>query len=93
MPRASYVEQAAADFGRHSKGGGGWALGLEVAACVEPGDGQGQRRQPRSDHSEVKVSATEFARQSGTSKERVLRYLKAWQRSRRQGTRRSRRTG
>ena len=79
MPRASYIEQAAADFGRHSKGGGGWALGLAVAACVEPGTGNG-RPGNRSDRAGFgKVSATEFARQSGTSKDRVMRYLKAWQ--------------
>ena len=75
------IEAAAADFARHTKGGGGWALGLEVAACVQAGNGQG-RRQPRSNRTEVaKVSATEFATKAGTGKNRVMRYLEAWNRA------------
>jgi len=70
MPQSTNpVEAAAADFGRHSKGGGGWALGLAVAACVKTGTGNSQS---------AKVSAAEFARSSGTSAERVLRYVRAW---------------
>lgn len=81
MPHpTTHVEAAAADFGRHSKGGGGWALGLAVAACIHPGNGQGRRSsEPRSDRD--KVSAQEFARQSGTTASRVIRHLDAWKRA------------
>jgi len=73
------ADQNAVEFGRHEKFGG-WALGLLVACSVEPDAGQG-RRQPRNDRSEVKISATEFARRSGTSHPRVLRYYEAWERA------------
>ena len=82
VPRASYIEQAAADFGRHSKGGGGWALGLEVAACVV---NHGRGRPRKSSTADLKVSAEEFARQAGTSGDRVLRHLEAWHRAAKQG--------
>jgi hypothetical protein len=72
------VEAAVAEFTRHTKGGGGWALGLIVACCVEPGNGQGAR-QPRNERYEVgKLSAQEFARRTGTSAPRILRYVDAW---------------
>jgi hypothetical protein len=72
------IEAAAYDFARHTKGGGGWALGLSVAACVQPGAGQGGG-QPRNDR--YKVSAQEFAKLAGTSAPRIMRYLEAWDRA------------
>lgn len=62
----NHVEAAAADFARHTKGGEGWALGLAVAACVDP---SGLRS---------KVTAAEFAAKANTTADRVNRYLKAW---------------
>jgi hypothetical protein len=71
------VERDAHEFGLHVRQGG-WRLGLLVARNVEKGLGQGARQPPRT-RDEVKVSATEFARLSGTSADRVLRYLAAWE--------------
>lgn len=71
----------AEEFGRHVKAGG-WRLGLLVARNVEPGNGEGGDR--RSDHrysrtSGPKVSGNEFARLSGVSRPKVMRYLDAWE--------------
>lgn len=82
MPQSTNpIDAAAADFGRHSKGGGGWALGLAVAACVKPGTGNGRPPRNRRDHDGSKISAQDFARRSNTSADRVLRHLKAWARA------------
>jgi hypothetical protein len=72
------IEAAAYDFARHTKGGGGWALGLSVAACVQPGTGNpAVTRNDR--YTSGKVSAQEFAKLAGTSAPRVMRYMKAWE--------------
>jgi hypothetical protein len=63
------------EFGLHVRQGG-WRLGLLVARNVE-------RSKPGpkivSAETNSKVSATEFARDAGTSNDRVLRYLDAWE--------------
>lgn len=85
MPQSTNpIAAAAADFGRHLKGGGGWALGLEVAACVKPNGHGGDRRSSRRNHAS-KVNATEFARMSGTTHDRVIRHLTAWERAAAEG--------
>lgn len=82
MPTTDYVQAAAADFARHIAGGGGWALGLEVAACVDPGADNGRPPGNRNDRSgSRKVSASEFARRANTSAPRVMRYVEAWERA------------
>jgi hypothetical protein len=76
------IEAAAADFGRHIAGGGGWALGLEVAACVQPNVDNGRPPRNRGDRPGfAKVSATAFATKAGTTHNRVMRYYEAWQRA------------
>lgn len=72
------AEANAVEFGRHVKQGG-WALALLVVCSVEKGEGQGK---PRRDRDEAeKISAKEFGRRAGTSADRVLRYLDAWERA------------
>ncbi|MFF9011294.1 hypothetical protein ACF087_36710 [Streptomyces goshikiensis] len=57
---------------------GGWWLAFFVACQVSKGaDG----KQTAATHP-AKISAAEFARRSGTSAERVLRYLQAWEAAR-----------
>lgn len=73
------VKQDAREFGLHLKQGG-WRLGLLVARNVEKGKGQGARL--LRDHEEVaKVSAVAFARAAGTTADRVLRHLDAWEKA------------
>jgi len=73
------VKADAREFGLHVKQGG-WRLGLLVARNVKKGVGQGARL--HRDHDEVaKVSASEFARAAGTTADRVLRYLNAWEKA------------
>lgn len=64
------IEQDAREYGVHVRHGG-WRLGLLVARSVEKG------AKKDSD----KVSADEFARRSGTSADRVIHYLDAWERA------------
>lgn len=54
---------------------GGWWLAFFVACQVS----KGADSKSRSAGSPTKISAAEFARRSGTSPERVLRYLQAWE--------------
>lgn len=71
----------ALDYGRHVKQGG-WRLGLLVARNVEKGKGHGGDRKSDQRHDrdvDPKVSAQEFGRLSGTSANRVLRHLEAWE--------------
>lgn len=68
------------EFGALTRQGKDIRLALLVACSVERGTGQGARTQPRRDRAEVKISATEFARQGGTNKDRILRHLDAWDR-------------
>lgn len=74
------IKRDAHEFGLHVRQGG-WRLGLLVARNVEKGIGtggggtDGSHRRKREGE---KVSAAEFARLSGTSADRVLRYLVAW---------------
>ena len=85
MTETSVIDAAAAEFGRHIKAAG-WALGLAVASCVEPGTGNGgDPSRHRNDRYGAKVSAQEFGRRSGTSAPRVLRYLDAWKLAAAQG--------
>lgn len=67
----------AREFGQHVKHAG-WRLGLLVARNVEPSRGQGSRTDTFATE---KVSAHAFAVEAGTSTDRVLRYLDAWQRA------------
>jgi len=74
------VEADAREFGLHVKQGG-WRLGLLVARSVEKNAGDGVNRDDEGVTTvthQGKVSAREFARRSGTSAPRVLRYLTAW---------------
>lgn len=69
------TEIDAAEFGLHVRQGG-WRLGMLVARNVSPGEGgRGNRR----GYDSSKVSARQFAEHAGTSADRVLRYLKAWE--------------
>ncbi|MFG3426118.1 hypothetical protein [Streptomyces californicus] len=54
---------------------GGWWLAFFVACQVSKGADGKQAASSRP----AKISAAEFARRSGTSSERVLRYLHAWE--------------
>lgn len=65
----------AREFGLHMRQGG-WRLGLLVArnVAVAPGRVAPETLLP-------KVNATEFARRAGTSNDRVLRHLAAWERA------------
>lgn len=75
------TQEDAREFGLHVKQGG-WRLGLLVARNVQKGAGGGGTHADRNDrYGQGKVSAQEFARLSGTSAPRVLRYLDAWERA------------
>lgn len=80
---SSMTNEDAREFGEHVKHGG-WRLGLLVARSVEKGVGN-----PAVAHASqsrgVKMSASEFARVSGTSTDRVLRYLTGWEKAADQG--------
>ena len=80
------TQSDAQEFGQHVRQGG-WRLGLLVARNVEIGNGSGERTdiEPRNNRTEVKVSGNEFARLSGVSRPKVLRYLEAWGRAAEQG--------
>ena len=69
------VQRDAEEFGVHVKAGG-WRLGLLVARNVEKGT-TAHRHVARATRD--KVSAREFGEQAGTSADRVLRYLSAWE--------------
>jgi hypothetical protein len=87
MPDLTQAERNAVEFGRHVKAGEGWALGLLVAASVQPGlDGQGGDR--RSDHRadrrgdrSGKISLAGYAEKSGIGEHRVKRYWDGWSRA------------
>lgn len=72
------------EFGLHVRQGG-WRLGLLVARNVEPGTGSGDRTDLEPRHDRAKVSATQFAEASGTSKTRVMRYVTAWEKAAKAG--------
>src|SRR5262245_10502895 len=78
----------AAEF-REMDQGIGWPFAVLVACSVERRNGQGRRRGRLPllrDHEKVaKASAVEFAEQAGTSTDRVLRYLDAWDEAARAG--------
>jgi hypothetical protein len=79
------IEADAREFGLHDRQGP-WRLGLLVARNVEKGKQHGVNYAYRdedvscetSSYLPEKVSAGEFAMLAGTSKKRVLNYLKAW---------------
>jgi len=72
---AQAITADATEFGLHMRQGG-WRLGLLVArnVALAPGRVAPETLLP-------KVNATEFARRSGTSNDRVLRHLAAWERA------------
>jgi len=79
------LDTDAREFGQHFKQGG-WRLGLLVARNVQPHKGQGKPRPQvdegviaTADDKPTKVSGTEFATQSGVSKQCIAYYYKAWQ--------------
>jgi hypothetical protein len=75
------VARDADEFGAHVRAGG-WRLGLLVARSVEKGEGNGRPpKNLRGRSGFAKVSAAQFARRSGTTHARVLRYLDAWERA------------
>jgi hypothetical protein len=75
------IEIDAREFGLHVKQGG-WRLGLLVARNVERGVGdRSVSRRDRDAKVEGKVSVQAFARKAGTTADRVLRYLDAWERA------------
>jgi len=72
------IEKDAKQFGLYASG---WRLGLLVARCVEKGKGHGGDRksdQRRNHDVDLKVGARVFAKAAGTSADRVLRHLEAW---------------
>lgn len=68
------TREDAREFGLHITHGG-WRLGLLVARSVEKGT---PAHRPVTTVTGAKVSARQFAEDSGTSANRVLRYLAAW---------------
>jgi hypothetical protein len=74
----------AQEFGLHIKQGG-WRLGLLVARNVEKGtgtsSGANQHRSVAVATDLGKVSGRTFAEAAGTSADRVLRYLTAWEKA------------
>lgn len=77
MTEQSLIERDAQEFGQHVKLGG-WRLGLLVARNVELGTG-GPRK--TVGNPTVKKSARWFAEESGVGVDKVLMYLKAWNRA------------
>lgn len=71
------LSRDAEEFGIYARSGG-WRLGLLVARNVERNTGTGRSVATTT---LGKVSARAFAEQSGTSADRVLRYLDAWDRA------------
>ncbi|GAA2749447.1 hypothetical protein [Amnibacterium kyonggiense] len=53
----------------------GWAFAAAVACSEAPGNGNGNRRERDTSG---KVSARAFAREAGTTADRVMRYLRVW---------------
>lgn len=83
------TELDASEFGNHVRQGG-WRLGLLVARNVEKGIGASAGSNQYAVRSvptgtDQKVSAREFAELSGVGKNRVLRYLEAWNLAAEQG--------
>ena len=72
------VQRDAEEFGVHVKAGG-WRLGLLVARNVEKGTGEGGNPSVTRVTDEGKVSAREFGSAAGCSRNKVLRYLSAWE--------------
>lgn len=72
------IVKDAKEFGVHVKQGG-WRLGLLVARNVEKGTAGRPRAEIGTRVPISKVSATEFAKQAGTSQQRVMRHLSAWE--------------
>lgn len=73
------------EFARHERSGG-WAQALLVARRVEKGEGSGvgfeQESTKRHGRDAFRrISAKEFARRAGTSANRVLAFLDAWERA------------
>lgn len=80
MPEVqAQTELDAKEFGKYVRAGG-WQLGLLVARNVERGPGgRGRRGTSIAPAILGKTSAQKFARMAGTSADRVLRYLDAWE--------------
>lgn len=70
------ITRDAEEFGVHVRAGG-WRLGLLVARNVEKGQRGGDTTISHTRNG--KVPAYVFAKQAGTSADRVLRYLSAWE--------------
>lgn len=73
------VQDNATEFGRITKQGQDVHLALLVACSVEKGTA-GRPRNHRVRDDSQKVSAQEFARAAGSTADRVLRHLAAWDR-------------
>lgn len=73
------INQDAVEFGLHVKQGG-WRLGLLVARSVEKKIG-GRPLKTSSTEEVFKISAEAFAKEAGTTGDRVLRHLDAWSRA------------
>lgn len=71
------IKEAAKEFGLYSQFGD-WRLGYLVAACVERGAGGRGKTGVSQSRNSGKVSGNAFAKLAGTSPDRVLRYLDAW---------------
>ncbi|WP_146778968.1 hypothetical protein [Actinomadura craniellae] len=82
------ITKDAQDFGTYARNGG-WIFGLMVARSVRPNKRSGRSRSGKdatatetSDtYSNEKVSAGEFALKAGCSRERVMRFYRAWARA------------
>nr|DAK57411.1 MAG TPA: hypothetical protein [Caudoviricetes sp.] len=75
MTEQSLIERDAQEFGQHVKLGG-WRLGLLVARNVEKGRRGGDTTISQSGN--AKLPAYRFAELAGVGKNKVLRYLEAW---------------
>lgn len=76
-------EDNAAEFALLDQGEG-WPFARLVACSVEKRQQGGDRRSSNRDY-DLKTDATTFAKQAGTSADRVIRYLEAWNRAAERG--------
>lgn len=72
------AQQNAAEFGALTKQGKDMRLALLVACSVERGVGGRGNTGVSQSRNSTKLSGAEFAKQAGTSADRVLRHLTAW---------------
>ncbi|MFI9644439.1 hypothetical protein ACIG87_31075 [Micromonospora sp. NPDC051925] len=81
-PWQSHIDRDALEFGEYARTGG-WLFGLMVARSVAPKVSENRKRRglPGAGAGSSKVSASEFALKAGCSKNRVMRFYRAWVRA------------